>query len=134
MAGAAHIVVREARSGKRYLVRYRRGGRAYPLEHGGSFRRLDLAKKRERLIAGWLASGLDPRLELSKLAAPPDERTVAKVAEEWLATRIDLADQSRRVYRAYVNAIASSPLGRLRRPTPADVRAQIEAWTDAGSA
>src|SRR5436189_3977447 len=126
MPGSAHIVVRSGKSGKRYLVRYRRGGRAYPLEHAGSFRRLDLAKDRERLVAGWLASALDPRLELARLAMPSDERTVAQIVEEWLATRIDLAGQSQRVYRAYHDAIASSPLGKLKRPTPAQVRQQIE--------
>jgi integrase len=134
MAGSAHIVTRKMQSGTRYIVRYRRGGRAYPLEHGGSFRRLDQAKSRERLISGWLASGLDPRAELEKLRTVPDHQTVAKIAEEWLASRIDLAAQSRRVYGAYVAAIGSSPLGQTRSPTPADVRTQIEAWLETGSA
>jgi hypothetical protein len=52
MPGSVHIVTRSTNSGKRYIVRYRRGGRGYRLEHGGSFRRQELAKERERLIGG----------------------------------------------------------------------------------
>ena len=35
---SASITVRTTKSGKRYVVRYRLGGRAYPIQHGGAFR------------------------------------------------------------------------------------------------
>src|SRR6266496_4449791 len=89
---------RSAKSGKRQIVRYRRGGRGYRLEHGGSFRRLELAKERERLIGGWLALGLDPKEELTKLTTEPEHRDVTSAGREWLASRIDLSGQSRRIY------------------------------------
>ncbi len=34
---SASITARSGKNGKRYVVRYRLGGRAYPVEHGGSF-------------------------------------------------------------------------------------------------
>ena len=38
------IVTREAKDGPRYFVRFRLGGRAYPIVHAGSFRTLKEAK------------------------------------------------------------------------------------------
>jgi len=98
MPGSVHVVTRSTKSGKRYIVRYRRGGRGYRLEHGGSFRRHELAKERERLIGGWLALGLDPKAELTKLTTEPEHRELASVGREWLESRVDLSDQSRRIY------------------------------------
>lgn len=137
MPGSVHTVTRTTKSGKRYIVRYRRGGRGYRLEHAGSFKRQDLAKERERLVGGWLAAGLDPREELSKLGAAEDERTtLAKVGREWLESRIDLAEQSRRVYSAYLDSLETSPLGQSdpKRIGPGDVRAQVARWVAAGLA
>ena len=34
---SASITVRTTKTGRRFVVRYRLGGRAYPVEHGGSF-------------------------------------------------------------------------------------------------
>src|SRR5215217_2805470 len=136
MAGSVHIVTRSRKSGKRYIVRYRRGGRGYRLEHGGSFRRHELAKERERLIGGWLALGLDPKEELTKLTSEPEYREVTLAGREWLASRIDLSDQSRRIYGTYLDSIEESPFARAdpHRLTPRDIRAQIARWRAAGLA
>jgi integrase len=136
MAGSVHIVTRSRKSGKRYIVRYRRGGRGYRLEHGGSFRRHELAKERERLIGGWLALGLDPKEELTKLTSEPEYREVTSAGREWLASRIDLSDQSRRIYGTYLDSIDASPFARAdpHRLTPRDIRAQIARWTAEGLA
>ena len=112
MAGSVHVVTRSTKSGKRYIVRYRRGGRGYRLEHGGSFRRHDLAKERETLIGGWLALGLDPKAELMTLTTEPEHRELASVGREWLDSRIDLSDQSRRIYGTYLDSLGQSPLAR----------------------
>jgi hypothetical protein len=53
------ITARRTSSGPRYVVRYRLGGRAYPIVHAGSFRTLKEAKVRD-LIAGELAAGRNP--------------------------------------------------------------------------
>jgi integrase len=137
MPGSVHTVTRTTRSGKRYIVRYRRGGRGYRLEHAGSFKRQDVARERERLVGGWLAAGLDPREELAKLGADEEERTtVAKVGREWLESRLDLAEQSQRVYTTYLDSIEASPLGGSdpTRIEPGDVRAQVARWAADGLA
>lgn len=136
MPGSVHIVTRSRKGGKRYIVRYRRGGRGYRLEHGGSFRRLELAKERERVIGGWLALGLDPKNELTKLTTEPEHGDVTSAGREWLASRIDLSDQSRRIYGTYLDSLDESPLARAEphRLTPGDIRLQIARWTAVGLA
>lgn len=136
MSGSAHIVTRAAATGKRYIVRYRRGGRGYPLEHGGSFGRQEFAKERERLIGGWLAGGLDPKEELAQLTLAPESRELATLGREWLASRIDLSEQSCRVYATYIDSIEASPLRKVdpARLTPGEVRGQIQCWVEAGLA
>jgi hypothetical protein len=37
---SASITVRRTGSGRRYVVRFRLGGRSYPIAHGGSFKTL----------------------------------------------------------------------------------------------
>ena len=137
MPGSVHTIVRTTRSGKRYMVRYRRGGRGYRLEHAGSFKRQDIARERERLVGGWLAAGLDPAEELAKLGAAEHERTtLSTVGREWLDSRLDLAEQSQRVYATYLDSVDDSPLGRSdpNRIEAADIRAQVARWSAAGLA
>ena len=55
------ITTRRATDGPRYVVRYRLGGRAYPIAHAGSFRTLKEAKARRDFVAGELAAGRNPR-------------------------------------------------------------------------
>lgn len=136
MPGSVHIVTRTTKGGKSYIVRYRRGGRGYRLEHGGSFRRHELAKERERLIGGWLARGLDPKDEFAKLTSEPEHHELATVGREWLESRIDLSEQSRRIYGSYLDSIDESPLARAdpARLTPREIRGQVARWTAVGLA
>jgi integrase len=136
MAGSVHTVTRLIQSGRRYIVRYRRGGRGYRLQHGGSFKLKALAQERERLIGGWLAAGLDPRVELERLGKEPELRSLIEIGRAWLDSRIDLSRQSQRVYGSYLDALESEPLGQIDAAsiTPADVRSQISLWASAGLA
>jgi integrase len=136
MPGSVHIVTRATKGGKRYIVRYRRGGRGYRLEHAGSFKRLDLAKERERLVGGWLALGLDPKEELAKGGVEEEPRALIDVGHEWLESRIDLSEQSRRIYHTYLDSIAESPLADADpcRLSPSDIRGQVARWVKAGLA
>jgi integrase len=134
VAGSVQIVIRTTKRGKRYIVRYRRGGRGYRLEHAGSFKRLDLARERERLVGGWFALGLDPREELTKVEVEDEPRELIDVAREWLGSRVDLSDQSQRIYGTYLDSIAESSLARMDPSLvrPSDVRAQVARWMKAG--
>jgi len=66
---SASITVRKTKAGeKRYQVRYRLGGRAYPIVHGGSFPTMKEARARRDFIAGELAAGRNPADALRALA------------------------------------------------------------------
>lgn len=81
--------------GKTYQVLYRRGGRNYPIETGGTFKTEREAKLRRDLIAGWLAAGLDPRAELDKATVPAaPKRTYAQVAAAYQASRVDASPET----------------------------------------
>jgi hypothetical protein len=54
-----------------FQVRYRRGGRAYPLVHAGCFPTLKEARLRRDLVAGELAAGRDPAMALQARPAEP---------------------------------------------------------------
>lgn len=124
----AHIRLRKTKSGeRRYDVRYRRGGRGYPIEHAGTFRTQAEARARRDMIAGELAAGRDPRVLLANLATPQAPPvTLAVAARTWLESRVDVRDSTRSAYGDHVRRITTD-LGD-RAPdslTPADVRAWI---------
>ena len=50
------ITTRRTASGPRFVVRFRLGGRAYPIQHAGSFKTMREAKARRDLVAGELAA------------------------------------------------------------------------------
>jgi integrase len=94
---SASITVRTTKTGRRFVVRYRLGGRAYPVEHGGSFPTMREARARRDLIAGEIAAGRNPRLLLDGIRqAPPLAKTFRVWAEEYRESRVDVALETRR--------------------------------------
>lgn len=89
------------------------------MHHGGTFRTLRDAQARRRLVEGWLAAGVDPRVELRRSYV--SGASVAQVAEDWLRSRRQISARTREAYEVYVAAIAE----RFDQPgevTPEDVR------------
>src|ERR671936_75914 len=72
---------RRTKSGTRYVVRYRLGGRAYPITHGGSFKTEREAKERLRFVAGELAAGRNPALALRAMKTPQRVTTLSAWVE-----------------------------------------------------
>lgn len=91
--------------GRSYQVLYRRGGRGYRIEAAGTFKTQTEARTRRDLIAGWLAAGFDPKLELAKLTVTVERKTPIRWRDEWLTSRHDLAEKSERLYRNGTDAI-----------------------------
>jgi integrase len=83
---------REAKSGARFQVRYRLGGRGYPVVHGGSFPTLREARLRRDLVTGELAAGRNPAEILRALVETPQRRTFAQVAADYRASRVDASE------------------------------------------
>jgi hypothetical protein len=103
------ITTRKTRAGSRYVVRYRLGGRAYPIVHGGSFRTLREAKLRRDLIGGELAAGRNPAELLRSLTAePPQATTTATWGERFLASRIDVDVNTIKSYRTALRKITGT--------------------------
>ena len=95
------ITTRKTRSGSRYVVRYRLGGRAYPLEHGGSFKTLREAKARSDLIGGELAAGRNPRDLLGAMRTEPvPALTLARWRDRFIESRIDADNNTKKNYRS----------------------------------
>jgi integrase len=96
---SASITTRKTRSGvRRFVVRFRRGGRYFPIEHGGSFKSLREARLRRDLIAGELAAGRDPR-EAIRTAVPTAVHTLDTWRERFLASRLDVDENTVKSYR-----------------------------------
>lgn len=95
------ITTRKTRTGPRYVVRYRIGGRAYPLEHGGSFKTLREAKARRDLIGGELAAGRNPRDLLGAMRTEPvPALTLARWRDRFIESRIDADENTKKNYRS----------------------------------
>jgi len=114
--------------GRRYVVRFRRGGRYFPIEHGGSFKTLREARIRRDLIAGELAAGRDPREALRALQEAPPMRPFSSWAEAYRSSRPDIGEETRKNTASHLKRLC--PAFDDRDPatiTPADVQEWIGA-------
>ena len=108
---SASITTRRTNSGaRRYVVRFRRGGRYFPVEHGGSFGTLRQARIRRDLIAGELAAGRDPRQALRRLTEKPTVGTFAQTFEVFIESRVDVAPATVANYMTHRDRLVE-PLG-----------------------
>jgi integrase len=99
---SAFITTRARASGeKRHIVRYRLGGRAYPIQHGGSFATMREARARRDLIGGELAAGRNPADLLRVVVETPREAVVvSQWRDRYLESRIDVDTNTSKNYRS----------------------------------
>jgi integrase len=117
------VVTPRTKDGPRYVVRYRLGGRAYPLQHAGSFKTLKDAKARRDLVAGELAAGRNPADTL-RIVEQPKRRTFGEWAEAYKSSRIDLADKTSKGVGFHLKAMTS-----LNDRDPAGITsADVQEW------
>ena len=108
---------------KRYQVIYRRGGRVWPVEVGGTFRTLKEARTRRDYVAGEIAAGRNPRDGLRSPETP--RRVLEDWFALWLRTRIDVDERTRENYRVHWKRIGP----RFGRRRPDDVEhGEIQEW------
>lgn len=94
---------------KRFLVHYRLGGRAYPKQHGGSFKTLKEARARRDLITGELAAGRNPADILRTLQTTTTSVvTVTEWGERFLTSRIDIDKNTKKNYKSALGRIAET--------------------------
>ena len=124
------ITRRRTSSGPRYVVRYRLGGRAYPIRHGGSFARERDARARRDFVAGELSAGRDPAVTLRALAEAPVRRTLQACFEEFEASRVDVGGKTLALYRN-----ARERLRSLATLAPEEITpARVQTWIAENSA
>jgi len=123
---SASITARKTRTGqRRYVVRYRLGGRAYPVEHGGSFPTMREARIRRDLIAGELPAGRNPRDVLARLSTDVPVRTFRIAAAEYKASRVDIADETAKNLKSHLAAVL--PVFGDRDPAAVTMQ-DVQAW------
>jgi integrase len=115
-----------AKGEARYQVRYRLGGRAWPLVHGGSFQSLKEARARQALILGELAAGRNPAETLREMAAAPAPvLSFAEWAERYVTSRVDASENTLRNLRGHSKLLCET-FGAL---DPATITtADVTAW------
>lgn len=89
-----------ARRERRYVVRYRWGGRSFRLVHLGSKRTEREARALRDWAAGELAAGRDPRKELGRLRQASAQRSTAAVDawfRRWIDLRIDVEEKTKKL-------------------------------------
>jgi Arm DNA-binding domain len=100
---SASITSRVTKTGeRRFVVRYRLGGRAFPVQHGGAFRTMKEARARRDLIAGELAAGRNPAEVLRAMVEQPVVRTFADWAEAYRTSRVDYAAETIKNLRSHL--------------------------------
>jgi integrase len=124
------ITTRRTKSGPRYVVRYRLGGRAYPVEHGGSFKTLREAKARRDLIGGELAAGRNPADALRTLVEQPTRRNFRSWASTYQTSRVDLAPETAKNLKSHLKRLL--PAFDDRDPATITV-ADVQEWVGANA-
>ena len=100
----------------RYRVRFRLGGRESVPRYGGTFRTMRDAKIRRDYVIGELSALRVP--DLNVLAAAPEQPTVRALAEQWRASRVDVAAGTAATYEVNLKRI----LPRLGNRAAAEIR------------
>jgi integrase len=110
------IKKRAAKSGRRYRVEFRVGGRESKSRYGGSFKTLREATIRKNWIAGELAALRVPELRPARGDRAPTPPTLAEAGEHWRQSRIDVVEQTGNMHRsAFVRIFKVAPELRSRR-------------------
>jgi integrase len=94
---------RVKRAGKPYRVLYRIGGRESKVQHAGAFRTLREANLRRDFVAGELAAGRIPVLSLDRQNG--SALTIRTLADQWQASRVDVAAGTLQTYKVALGRI-----------------------------
>lgn len=126
MSPSVYLVQRDTKTGKRWHVRYRLGGRYAPVHHAGAFKTQKEARARRDLIAGEIAAGRDPRKALAAIAAPAGApHTFSEDTDRWLTGRAPLVAAATLATNTYRARTLTTLIG--HRPTSQLTRAELQA-------
>jgi hypothetical protein len=122
------IRTRATKSGNRYHVEFRPGGREERVRFGGAFTSKRLARIRAAWIEGELAAKRLPDLRLTSRESEPVP-TFVKAAATWRASRVDIAASTRDQHRIQLDKllplIGTRPIDELTAADFIDVAAAL---------
>jgi len=109
MSPSAYIIARTTKTGRRYHVRYRLGGRGAKLIHAGAFPTKQAADERRRFCISEIAAGRDPLTTLRQTAATQrvQARTLAQWGDLFRQSRVDVDTETARGYTTHLNRLGS---------------------------
>src|SRR4051812_24821820 len=103
---SAFVTTRKTKGGgRRFVVRFRLGGKSYPIQHGGSFPTMKEARIRRDLVAGELAAGRNPADLLRAIAQEPAAVLALPTwRDRFINSRHDADDNTTKNYRSSLNS------------------------------
>src|SRR5262245_60201023 len=106
---SAFIITRVTSTGqKRYFVRYRLGGRTYPLQHAGSYRTLRDARVRRDFVIGEITAGRNPAVTPAATTTPTaPTMTVGRWTEKFIASRLDIDGNTKKNYTSILKKVSA---------------------------
>lgn len=117
---SAHVKKVQRKSGTRWIVRYRPGGRSSPTRHAGTFKTAKLAGDRLDVVLSALARGEEPVFEIEQSQV----LSVSSAFDRYKASRLDWAPVTVRVFDQ-----AKKRLGVLGRKDVRHVTVEdVQAW------
>ncbi len=96
--GSAWIAARGEGKQRRFLVRFRAGGRESKELHAGSFKRKSDALLRQQFVSGLLAAGRGADIHSILRSQASDALTVTEAGKRWLGSRIDISPSTKRIH------------------------------------
>jgi integrase len=102
---SAFVTKRQTESGPRFVVRYRCGGRGFPIVHAGSFQTLKEARACRDMVAAELAAHRNPADTLHPSVVTVERRTFAQWADAYQVSRVDLGAASLKNARTHLKAM-----------------------------
>ena len=129
--GSAWITPRGEGKTRRFLVRYRAGGREAKIQHAGSFRRRADAVLREQWVSGLIAAGRGTDIPKLLRGQNAQALTVTEAGKRWLRSRIDISAHTVCIHgdslRRLESLIGETAIDEL---TPEDVAEAIAALAE----
>jgi integrase len=102
---SAFITRRRTQNGPRYVVRYRLGGRAFPIQHAGSFKTRSDAQARRRFVDGELAALRNPAETLRSQIERPPRRTFREWASAYETSRVDVTGETAKNMKSHLKRL-----------------------------
>jgi integrase len=127
--GSAYIISRGEGAKRRFIVRFKLGGREAKIEHAGSFKRKSDAVLRRNFVISLIAVGRGREIRQQLRSQVTTVVILTTAAERWQASRVDVAEGTAHTYRVALGRIlpriGHKPLEEIDVATITDLVAEL---------